>query len=164
MRKHLDRYSLLLQYRFELNCVALFQAYFRAENYRTFNVGTGALAYNSKDFKIFGGANIMNGKGHPKVCAEQQAIKNAFLNDYNEILIVCVVGKPQKDDQSGILSPTLHPCWECRKLMKNMYKLLDDTLIVTSTFERNGPTELFTLQDIIEYHSKRQAATEVVVF
>lgn len=153
MQKHLDRYALFLRYQFDLEREALSQAIFEAENYRRFNVGASILASNGKDLEIFGGANIMNGEGHPKVCAEQQALKYAFLNEYYDVLNVCVVGEPQPDKESGLVSLTLHPCGDCRKLMTIRERLSPETLIYTFTFTRNH-TELHTLQDIIKRHQK----------
>ena len=66
---------------------------------------------------------------------------------------VCVVGQPQPDKESGLVSPTLHPCGECRKLMQYRERLSPDTLIYTITFTRDH-TELFTLQKLIELHIK----------
>lgn len=164
MKKHLDRYALFIRYNFELQCATLYQAYFQAENYRDFRVGAAVLAYNGKDFKIFGGANIMNGKGRPKVCAEQQAIKHAIINGFYEILAVCVVGKLQSDPdkESGKFTRTLHPCPDCRKLMVKGYRLSPDTLIYTRTFDEFGPRESYTLQDLIEFHT--HSTTPVVDF
>lgn len=153
MKKHLDSFALLLQYELELKATGLFQAHFVAENYRKFHVGAAVLAHNGDGLKIFGGANIMNGKGRPKVCAEQQAIKHAFLERYTEILIVSVVGKMQPDKESRIVSPTLHPCADCRKLMRDMYCLSDDALIYTFSFEEDGPTELYPFLKLMELHN-----------
>ncbi len=152
MGKHLDPVALLTRYAGELRREALIQATFFAENYRNFRVGAAVLVTNGHDLRIFGGANIMNGKGRPKMCAEQQALKYAHLADYRRILAISVVGKPQKDSESGLLSPTLHPCPECRKLMREMYRLDEDTAIYMLSFEDNGPSELFTLEELIRLH------------
>jgi cytidine deaminase len=158
LRKHLDPYPLLCRYKSGLKSEALIQAYFRADNYREFRVGAAVLACNGTDYRIFGGANMMFGKGHQKACAEQQAIKAAYLAGYTEILVICVVGRPQPDDKSGLVSPTLHPCEDCRKLFKSLYRMSDDVLICTFTFEKDGPSELHTLHGLIKKHNKHRAA------
>lgn len=166
LQKRLDRFALLYNFKAKLESEALFQACFWAENYRDFRVGAAVLAFNGKVFRIFGGANIMNGKGRPKVCAEQQAIKYAISEGFYEILVVCVVGTPQSepDKKSDRTSLTLHPCSDCRALMLNAYRgVTNDTVIHTRTFDENGPNEQYTLQGLIEYHS-RLSTTPVVDF
>lgn len=78
--------------------------------YSHFAVGAAIL---TKDGKVFIGANIENASYPLCMCAERNAIYNAYLNGYkaDEILALAVVA-----DTDGACSP----CGACRQVMSEL--------------------------------------------
>ena len=142
-------------FREQLEKEARRQADSEAFNYRNYHVGCAILATNRHELKIFGGANMMPRKGGQKSCAEIQSLNKAYIDLYDYPLVICVAAVPQRDDTSGKTPLTLPPCGNCRSLFQYLYKLPPQTLIYMITLEENGPTELRTLQEILELYPNR---------
>jgi len=129
-----------------------------ANSYRDFQVGSAVLAFNpqatepANSYHVFVGANLKPAKDGPKVCAEQIAIGSAIANGYSVIIALAVTGERQPDSKSGLNPPTLHPCWECRTLLRDMPQVSDDTFIIT-TFNHGGPVEEHTMAEILAIHN-----------
>ena len=122
---------------------------------RDFLVGSALFALNSTaDMDIFAGSNIMRRKNGPKICAECMAISRAIEKGYDLIDRVVVVGLPQTDPESGLLSDTLHPCPLCRHDMLEKNWLQPDTRIVTAHLLTNDIFEVHTFQELLDKHSQ----------
>ncbi len=127
----------------------------QANSYRGFQVGCAVLAYGpgnrAKNYRIFVGANLKPTPDGPKVCAEQIAIGSAVSHGYEQIIAIAVTGEPQPDTVSGLNPPTLHPCWECRTLLRTMPQVSEDMIILT-THNHRGPREEHTLCELLARH------------
>jgi cytidine deaminase len=136
-------YAFLIdRYRKELLYQARLAAAFEAYSYRQFYVGCALLARNRRgQLKIFTGGNIKRGENCSKECAEYCALRKALEEGYYEILIIAVAGFPQPDKHSGKESMTLHPCGDCRSLMRDVYRIPHDTPIVTASLYEDSPAE-----------------------
>lgn len=115
-----------------------------ALSYRDFRVGAAALAafYPSNDREMwrYGIITGANAKPEPNdtinVHAEHTVMTTAKTlkkpNDSLSIPLLVIAGDLQPDQQSGVASPTLHPCGVCREAFCEADSpVSDDTLIVT---------------------------------
>lgn len=124
-----------------------------AHNYRGFNVGVVAMAA-SVDGSIHAareGANIKKSSSAKKICGETIAVKQAKKDGLERIIGLVVVGEPQMDDESGLVSPTLHCCGVCREWLETQAN--DDTLILTALPDRDA-FQLQTLAELINLHDR----------
>jgi len=124
-----------------------------AQNYRDFSVGCALLAFNVfGEYRIVLGGNTMNRKGGSKICAELDAFHLATGNRFDYFEKIAVIGPPQRDKESGVDSQTLPPCYVCRFMMQNSFRVPLDTLIVTAT--PDGKTREFnTLRSLLIRHN-----------
>ena len=130
-------------------------------SYRGFRVGCAAYAYRPDAYyvedrhKIFLGANLKPNHDKvrwPKVCAEQVAILGARSAGYTRVIGLVVAGAPQAAEESGIASPTLHPCGECRRMFTSLGDIVRlDTPIVTVRLKEYA-VEAFTVADLLKIH------------
>ncbi len=133
------------------------QAAMHATNHRGFLVGCVVLAWSSRwgegrQYRLFGGANMMPLRDGPKICAELVAMGAALAAGAEKIVAIVVAGDPQKDDQSGMEMPTLHPCWICRTMLRHLPGVEDDTIVLT-VCNGEGPTEEFTFAKLLSTHN-----------
>lgn len=116
----------------------LWQAHYasrHSQSYRPFPVGCAVWAYKqgcgpAERWRVFRGANIKATKGNPKICAEMSAIMGATQAGYGRIVGIAVVGEPQADQGSGILSKTLPPCEACREAFRVLPSVGPDTFVI----------------------------------
>jgi cytidine deaminase len=124
----------------------------RAISYRDFNVGASAMAMRT-DPPIVGylfGANLTPYQGAPKRCAEMEVLHKTRESGFDRILALATFGPDDEGSVNSVISPTLHPCAECRTLLKSEPTVDDDTLMITSNL--TGDTELMTMKDLLELH------------
>lgn len=154
LRRHVDMYQME-----KANLANLARtAAFRGLNYRDFLVGSAILGFNGQEYKIFEGANLMLAKDEAKICAEGHALRNLTFAGYSQVIAIAVAGLPQPDKESGIISPTLHPCGGCRGMLirlKERQVVQDDTRIYTVHLFEDIEEE-YELQDIIKLHTRSQ--------
>ncbi|OGF26707.1 hypothetical protein A2477_00965 [Candidatus Falkowbacteria bacterium RIFOXYC2_FULL_47_12] len=132
-------------------------------SYRNFNVGCTVLAWSDQkqEYKVFVGANLKAGAGTVKVCAERVAIMSAVSAGYSFIAAIVVCGESQKDEASGIESPTLHPCDVCRETLYHLIVHDErfetvvefDTILLTVHKDDTGRQEEMTLRELFDIHS-----------
>ena len=137
------------------------QARSRANNYRDFKVGASVLYRRGRRFNWTDGSNWMPTKGGLKMCAEREALLDAYSSRGDEIIAIVVVGSYQPDDYSGKTSRTLHPCKGCRELIQTL-RIDPDAIILTlrADWSRDDniwslggyPFEQRTVRKLLEYH------------
>lgn len=99
---------------------------------------------------IFGGGNTKITPAAGKVCAETRAIRRARRAGMTNIIGMVVVGDPQPDDGSGLASPTLHCCEECR--LGNLGKFSNDDTLVLTAHPQRDKFQLQTAHELIVLH------------
>ena len=135
------------------------------QQYRNFSVGCALLAFRNDvsiadgRWKVFYGMNAKVNSDSRPVCAEPVAIGSAYAAGYTEVIGMVVVGETQEDDQSGLYPPTLHPCHQCRTLMKGHPILTPRTRILTAlppegTADIPRIWELNTFKQILLLHGE----------
>ena len=128
-----------------------------SDSYRPFPVGVSMLGHELTDpyirgfrpgekFKWFQGANRKLSKVSRKICGENIALGALIQAQYTKVLLVVVVGPVQPDNESGLLSRTLHPCGLCRDELSAVDEITDRTIFITVT--RFGAMLLKVCEDI----------------
>lgn len=115
-------------------------------------VGSVALATDAvgESMGIFGGGNTKVTKADVKVCAETRAIRRAERAGMNNIIGLVIVGDAQPDDGSGLDSPTLHCCEECR--IGNLGRRSNPDTLVMTALPDTDRYQLQTAAELIELH------------
>lgn len=121
------------------------------ESYRI-KVGSVALATDAAGLSvgIFPGGNTKLNKADVKVCAETRAIRRAEKAGLTNIIGLVVVGDPQADDGSGLDSPILHCCEECR--VGNLTKKCNDDTLILTAHPFKDKFQLQTAHEMIDLH------------
>jgi cytidine deaminase len=154
-RLHVDKYLQLKDVLADMAREVRVKGY----QYRNFLVGSAILVYDGSHYRIFASTNLMPVKGGPKVCAEQGALVNArSQGPFPLIVAIVVCGQAQPDNESNILSPTLHPCGNCRQFCLGLPEVTDETIIYTVSIEKGGPTEERSFRELHELHSQPKFA------
>ena len=129
-----------------------------ASSYRNFHVGCAVYAFKTvsalhagERWAIFRGSNIKVAGDSRPVCAEQLALGAAKSAGYDRIIAMVVVGEPQEDAESGLLSKTLHPCGECRKIFQAVPEVSSNTFLLTVTPDEQV-YEQFTIGELLQLH------------
>lgn len=135
-----------------------------AASWRDFRVGCAAFAWDPKrhalaDFgerwKVITAANMKPVEGEQNICCERLAIGTARNAEYERIIGLVVVGEPQPDHRSGLITPTLHPCYHCRTFMLAMPETNREPLtIITAHLEDDGVHELYSLTELVKIHQR----------
>lgn len=127
-----------------------------AYSYRGFRVGCAVLALDEpgKRMGIYFGGNFTPYKGAEWNCAEKRALPTVEARGFNKILAIAVSG-PQQIDESGVKSPTLHPCHKCRNMLKHSHLTDPNTLITTVTPEGSAH-EIHSLESLLKLHETGQ--------
>lgn len=123
------------------------------ESYRGFNVGTAFLVQDTTGGRngIYFGGNYTPFKGAEWNCAEKRAKERIQAAGFDKVIAMAVAGPVQADSESGLVTPTLHPCGRCRGMMCDCELFDGDTLIVTTTLDESE-LEIFTLDGLLSYH------------
>ncbi len=139
-----------------------------ASSYRNFRVGCAVRAFKTdaihvgERWAIFTGSNFKAGKDARPVCAEQFALGAAKSAGHDTIIAMIVVGEPQPDVESGLLSKTLHPCGECRRMFQLTPEINPDTLLLMLTPDEQIQ-ESFLMGEFIALHRDAQKARENLI-
>ena len=132
-----------------------------ASSYRNFRVGCAIYAFRTNGIEmrgrwsVFTGRNIKLTDGSRPMCAEQRALAAAESEGYDKIIAMVVIGEPQEDAESGILSKTLHPCGECRKIFQAVPEMSPETLLLTMTPDEHT-YEQFSVEQLIALHQRHR--------
>lgn len=159
-------WSGLWQLREHLVLRAANAAMHRGRSYRDFRVGAAAFVTSRKPDlmralgrtpqHIYTGANWKLGKEERNTCAEQEIVaqlrQNQHLFPTRRILTLAIYGSPQDepDAESGVTTPTLHPCRHCRRLLREIPEMRPDTVIITAS--PDGTTELMPFAELLRIH------------
>lgn len=147
-----------------------------AISYRGFQVGACALSYNSTTgtFRMASGSNFMPRPPSDYVhehmaireCADRAALASAVTaggvthvsgqeerwSHNDTVVALVVVGEPQEDSLSGLLTPTLHPCWSCRIFIQAMRETSPNTVFLGVTPDLKTQ-ELLRMDELIALHA-----------
>lgn len=156
----------LWQLREHLVLRALRAATLRGRSYRDFRVGAAAFVTSRKPDlmralgrtpeHIYTGANWKLGKDERNTCAEQEIVaqlrQNQHLFPTRRILALAICGNAQDepDAESGVRTPTLHPCRHCRRLLREIPEMRPDTIIITAS--PDGATEIMPFAELLRIH------------
>ncbi len=126
-------------------------------SYRGFRVGCAVYAHNGENRRADSHARVFmagNEKQTPetiKLCAERKAILKARSARYPHIVGMVIVGEPQGDKDSLLVTPTLHSCLSCRNFFQSTSGITADTQIVTIE-PKSGEHERMTVGEMIRLH------------
>ena len=108
-----------------------------AYSYRGFHVGVSAVGHipESGEFAVVSAGNTKK-KSREKVCAEKKALTqlaNIGMTEAIGLVVVATTDRHKIAEVTGIGTPTLHPCDECRGGVCRHHKLMrDETLMLTT--------------------------------
>jgi hypothetical protein len=105
-----------------------------AESYRAFNIGVCGLIFRNGGMSqhLAHGANMKSGPGKSEVDEHGEDFITNILQPGDTLSILTVVAPNQPDSSSAKESPTLHPCYKCRRKIKDLGEISAKTLIVTA--------------------------------
>ena len=141
-------------------------AQLRGRSYRDFRVGAAAFVTSRKPDlmrslgrtpqHIYTGANWKLGRDERNTCAEQEIVaqlrQNQHLFPSRAVLALAVYGRAQDepDAESGVVTPTLHPCRHCRRLLRETAGMRPNTVIITAS--PDGTTEFMPFSELLHIH------------
>jgi len=137
----------------ELAARARAAAIHRGVSHRDFLVGSAVYVTNQTDRRaaILYGANFTPFPGAPKRCAEMEVLEKAYRGGFDKVYAIGVSGPLQPDQQSRVVSPTLHPCSECRNLLRRHPLVYPDTLLITAD-ETGEEHEVYSMPELFRLH------------
>lgn len=122
-------------------------------SHRGFKVGAAGFVIDPEKRRaaILLGANFTPFPGAPKRCAEMELLEKAYKGGYKRVDAMAVSGPLQTDEESRVVSPTLHPCSECRGLIRLHPLIYPDTMLLTA--DEEGTThEVYSMRDFFRLH------------
>jgi cytidine deaminase len=126
-------------------------------SYRGFKVGCAVLAHNGETVRayfrtaVFSEGNLKKRSHDIKLCAERRSILKAQRAGYPNIAGMVIVGKCQADQDSLLVTPTLHSCLACRMFFMSTPGITNQTIIVT--FEPDEEImEVMTVEELLKLH------------
>ena len=127
-----------------------------AAHYGGFHVGAAMrVIMPSGGYKVFKGGNQKPSPDVKKICAERVAIDRARTAGAVRVEVVVVTGKLKRDDESGQMGETLHPCGVCRDEVLTAPLIPADTLIITVLHANDGSIPSADLAGVkIELHTR----------
>ena len=147
------------------------RARLRARSWRKFLVGAAAVAAFTEVnrppiFRVVLGANNkpVQGSDVINVHAEHeimlQAVEAKAPTQTVQIPLFTVIGDLQPDQQTGIKTPTLHPCGVCREsFMEEESPIRPESICVTASPDLRH-FEWFSVQSLIAYHRGEHDGSE----
>ncbi len=136
------------------------QAAEKAVQYRDFKVGCSVFTVEDRRPEVFIGYNLKPNQGGAKLCAEQAALSSAIINSGNkEVVGIFVAGESQADLESGLNSPTLHPCANCRELVSEILKKENNNfekVVLVTVGLKNDIFEVMTWEDLLKKHENKE--------
>ena len=143
----------------------------RGKSYRNFQVGAAALLSSTQPQQlksrgqsphvIYTGSNWKLGKDERNTCAEQEIVaqirqqQHMFPSRRMLLLTIAGVAQDEPDAESGVRTPTLHPCRHCRKLLASVPEVRRDTVIITIS-QSTETMELMTFAELLRIHQTSQ--------
>jgi len=139
-----------------------------AKSYRNFNVGGVILGIRpmrttaDNPWKIIFNANTKPADA-PKWCAELYMMDELATpeNEITQVLAFVVVGKPQRDNDSGREQITLTPCKLCRDRMLTMTLgekpvITPDTEVITANARDTRYRKFQKVRDLHQFHGEQK--------
>lgn len=129
----------------------------RKTSWRDFYVGAAAqgIDEHGKEKILLAGNTKFSCDGD-KDCSETKTMRRA-RRDRIRLTSLFIIGLPQRDQGSGILSGTLQPCEKCRARMRSEgYRNVvvgGDTLIFTLN-PVNNVCQFFTVSELMRFHGE----------
>jgi cytidine deaminase len=125
-------------------------------SYRGFKTGAAILALDEPGHRtgIYFGGNYTPYKGADWNCAEKRALRTVQARGFTNVLAIAVSG-PLQIDESGVKSPTLHPCYKCRAMFEQSDLFSPDAFIATATPDGSAH-ELHTLESLLALHATHE--------
>ncbi len=123
-------------------------------------------------YSIYSGHNETPTKafreGVAKRCAEKQALEQALAHQTNMVVAIVSVSKEISTGDSSQAHDALHPCGECRKMIRQMKAeglLSDESIICNVNDSRLGPDgqwaqEERTVKDLLELYKDEEGVEE----
>jgi len=154
--------------------------YSKAHSYRGFLVGAVGFAVDHarETGYFFDGSNVKKSKHADKVCAEKRIIASVHKKQLEQVVGIVVAATTDRDkieEVTGLRTPTLHCCDDCRQLLADSHSVSDNTLITTigvtkdiyevhdfGTMSMAYDTQTMTPAQPIEYHPELWSNREVV--
>ncbi len=131
----------------------------KKHQYRSFGVGAAALVFRNDRHLWEGGTGTTigyNSKQTPvgrKCCAERRLFNVASAMKWQRIVGIVVVGLYQPDDTSKHECTTLHPCLECREMMRDHPLARMDMPIITALPPPEEPFDIDRWEPEQEWHT-----------
>ncbi len=108
-------------------------------SYRGFKVGvTGLFWVPDTQDTVFLSAGNLKKQGKPKFCAEQRLLIRARKAGFTQaigLVITATTDRQKISEVTGLPTPTLHPCEECRSVLSQDKMMTADTLLLTTGVE-----------------------------
>jgi cytidine deaminase len=117
--------------------------------HRAYYVGVSALL---SDGSILAAGNLMPEKGGHKTCSEQ-SVMGCSLGPGCTVEVFVIVAEPQQDKESSCISPTLHPCGDCRRFFSQTPKIVKPDAIVATLSPDGTLVEVHTVEQILYLHT-----------
>jgi cytidine deaminase len=150
-----------------------------AVSYRGFLVGSSMLSMDMTkpegEFTIYSGHNYKPGPGEQhgaaKRCAEKQAFEKALANKTKMIMAIVSVSDRIATKEGIHNHDALHPCEECRKMMRQMLKenlLSEESMVCNVNDTKTGSDgkwlrEERTVRQILDEYRKEDGLEEEAV-
>lgn len=129
----------------------------------SYRIKVGCMALSTSldgsEMGMFAGGNTKITKAHGKVCAETRAIRRARRAGAGNIIGLVIVGDLQPDDGTGVFSPTLHCCEECRP--NNLARFCNDDTLVMTVLPDSDNFQLHTAAELIDIHDAAAGGVEI---
>lgn len=144
-----------------------------AQSWRGFDVGTLVIGIrqncrpweNPWSVRPYANTREVDEKDVKKKCGEIRGMENATKT---VVLIVAffVVGEPQEDHGSGVMSKTLTPCEICRPQMRagivaKPQTVRQDTLVTTAHFQDLDIRDHYTVVTLHAHHNENHLIIEL---
>lgn len=112
-----------------------------AYSYRGFRVGLSGLVMTrgSHDTGTLTAGNLKK-VAKPKLCAEQRFLARVRKAGYDQVVgfvLAATTDRTKITEVTGLATPTLHPCDECRAKLSRSSLITDDTLVVSAGIDKD---------------------------
>ena len=149
--KRLDPYSIFLEKIPSMADDARYASEADGFSYRNFLVGAAIFAVDKSTHETItlASGNLKVKSTKEKVCAEKRVLNKAKKAGFDTAIGLVIAGVSDVElikEVTGVPTPTLHPCHDCRGLFDEHSMVNDDTLIISVGLE----------EDIYQVHNFRE--------
>lgn len=111
-------------------------------SYRGFKVGVAGLFWTigKTETGLLPAGNLKSKDYKPKFCAEQRLVARGINAGFTHLVGLVVAATTDKGEIAAVTdvpTPTLHPCSECRQELKHHSLVSDETIVITTGFDRD---------------------------